>query len=107
MGEPTSNAKSRITPLLWVAVALVFCGVECAVISSHIHKPGYKPSLWLFHQPVVLSFPLLTAHTILRRLKSGSDIQSNTEIQDYMSYNLALFTLISYLTLWNGIGDYL
>lgn len=86
---------------------MVFCGVEFAVIYSHLAKTGYKPSLWLFNQPVMLSLPLLTGLTILRRLKSGSDGPFTPEIHLYMSYSLAIMTLISYLTLWIGIADFL
>jgi hypothetical protein len=107
MSEETSSAKNKKGPLLWSVVAIVFVMLECALIYSRIARHSYRSLSWFFYQPVLLALPLLTSLALYRRLKDGSEISCDPSTLAYVSYALALLTLVSYLTLWIAVGDLL
>jgi len=109
MKEISSTLEVRIpTKYLWVGAFLAFSLVECLVIYSELTRYSSRP--WFFHflyLPVMLSIPLSTGWPLWRGLRKGLLVTNDIVMMDRISSALATMTLVSYLTLLIGIGDFL
>jgi peptidoglycan/LPS O-acetylase OafA/YrhL len=93
---------------LWASAIVAFVVLEFIVVYAEFTKHSSKP--WLFHflyLPVMLSIPLSTGWPLWRGLRKRLLATNDIVMMNRISFALATMTLVSYLTLLIGIGDFL